>query len=667
MPASPLRVWGRTARSVGSWARFEGQRRAAERAPQFRAQSDAVRRGMELPDLPTRQGFAHQLWAVTMVKDEADIIESSIRHLFEQGVSGVLVADNGSTDETPAILNKLSRELNLYLARDREPAYYQDHKMSLLADWARRAGAGWIIPFDADEFWWAPVGTLAQWLRSQDAAVVQARIHNVFPAASAPAGWALDAEPHLHPKVAFKAYPKAFVQFGNHSVRRPGAWAQGLLITHVPWRSFEQFSRKLRNGAAVLDLASDDELRGSHWRTAGRGTDAQLATMWHDLESGHDEPDIGWSPVGPMLPLSTPPPLTNPYAAVPPPVLYPAAQPPLTILYTHMGGFGWDSVTVMVRLAAQMLDAHLEIATATHDFSRLTKVRGLIPRRHGSGHCLVIAPQPAQLNAVLTNLAFLRGYERVAGWVIDSFWDDRVPHVARHRGQFDHLFITDGELVDQWEAATGTPTSWLPFGTDALRVKLRERREFDLQRIGRQPSDWNDDADIASRASGLGLAYRGRLPYRDIAIENQRVCWAAMNAAKFTLSSSNLVSPEPYTHPTREYLTARWTDALAHGATVAGISPRCRATSELLWEGALLELDSLKVQPALRRVREAVDAWTPAISQRNHRMALERLDWRWRFAEICRVLDRSSPRLDAELGRLRARIEAAGVGPSTHA
>ena len=40
--------------------------------------------------------------------------------------------------------------------------------------------------------------------------------------------------------------------------------------------------------------------------------------------------------------------------------------------------------------------------------------------------------------------------------------------------------------------------------------------------------------------------------------------------AKFTLSFSNLVSPDVQTHPKREYITGRWTDALSAGATVVG-------------------------------------------------------------------------------------------------
>lgn len=315
----------------------------------------------------------------------------------------------------------------------------------------------------------------------------------------------------------------------------------------------------------------------------------------------------------------------------------------------------------MVEQAARLFGAHLVTTIATRDYSRLVTSLALLSSRRGGGTCLVVAPQPAQLNAILTVPGFLRGFDRVVGWVIDSFWDDRIPRVARHRGAFDHLFVTDGELVDRWTELTGTPTSFLPFGTDALGATAPAERPVDLQRIGRQPAAWNDDAELTRRAGERGLTYRGRLPFRDDPRANQAAIWEAQSRAKFTLAFSNLASPEAYTHPTRAYLTARWTDALAYGATVAGIAPECQATRDLLWEGALLELESLDVDAGLRRLRAAVYAWTPEAAARNHAMALQRLDWRWRFEEVRKVLDRSAPALASELEHLRAAIvEAAG-------
>ena len=92
------------------------------------------------------------IWGITMVKNEADIVEQTIRHLLGQGVDHILAADNGSSDGTYEILLELSKILPVHVIQDRELAYYQSEKMTWLADRVMEAGAEWIIPFDADEF-----------------------------------------------------------------------------------------------------------------------------------------------------------------------------------------------------------------------------------------------------------------------------------------------------------------------------------------------------------------------------------------------------------------------------------------------------------------------------------------------------------------------------------
>ena len=69
--------------------------------------------------------------AVTMVKNEADVIETTIRHIAAH-VDHVIVADNGSTDGTRELLDELPCEV----IDDPDPAYYQSRKMSALADYA---------------------------------------------------------------------------------------------------------------------------------------------------------------------------------------------------------------------------------------------------------------------------------------------------------------------------------------------------------------------------------------------------------------------------------------------------------------------------------------------------------------------------------------------------
>jgi hypothetical protein len=130
----------------------------------------------------------------------------------------------------------------------------------------------------------------------------------------------------------------------------------------------------------------------------------------------------------------------------------------------------------------------------------------------------------------------------------------------------------------------------------------------------------------------------------------------AYRASKFTLAFSNAVNRDPNNHPTREYLTGRWVDALGSGSIVAGVAPRGPNTDELLWDGATLELGSVRRSEGLQVVAAALRRWTPDIAATNYQKALGRLDWRWRFkalAEVCEI--RSAP-LTLELQLLEERI-----------
>ena len=115
--------------------------------------------------------------------------------------------------------------------------------MTRLAQAARRAGAEWVVPFDADELWFATDGLLGDRLRAQRADVLGARLFNAFPTRAG--GWAMDPTTGLG-KVAFRSHPLASVGSGNPRVDRPGRRLEDadapLRIAHLPWRSFEQFA-----------------------------------------------------------------------------------------------------------------------------------------------------------------------------------------------------------------------------------------------------------------------------------------------------------------------------------------------------------------------------------------------------------------------------------------
>jgi hypothetical protein len=183
-------------------------------------------------------------------------------------------------------------------------------------------------------------------------------------------------------------------------------------------------------------------------------------------------------------------------------------------------------------------------------------------------------------------------------------------------------------------------------------------REWDITRLGRQPPEWDDDISNALAARSLGISYRGRVPGDGLtALQNQELVMRLYGNSKYLLAFSNAANPALYTHPTRQYLTGRWVDALACGAVVAGIAPRSPDVDELLWQGATLELGSVRRQEGLEIIASALKLWTPKSAMRNNVMALKKLDWRWRLKTLADIFAAETTTLRTELELLTTLIE----------
>jgi len=93
-----------------------------------------------------------RLVAVSIVKNEADIIEAFVRHT-RAWVDHHLVFDHESSDGTRAILHHLQAEgLPLTLYADDSPGHRQQARSNYLTRLAAgKYGADWILPLDADE------------------------------------------------------------------------------------------------------------------------------------------------------------------------------------------------------------------------------------------------------------------------------------------------------------------------------------------------------------------------------------------------------------------------------------------------------------------------------------------------------------------------------------
>lgn len=230
------------------------------------------------------------VFGITMVKDEADIIGSTLPRMAAQ-LDGVIVADNMSSDGTSEILRQIaSRFPHVEVVDDEEPAYLQSAKMTALADRARNAGATWVVPFDADEVWVWKDGAFKLWDLAHaegPASVIAATLFDHV--ATQVDGESPDpvermcwrrAEPSGLAKVACRTLPGLVIDMGNHGAHYPGKVVTtadpSFVVHHYPYRSAAQMTGKARNGAAAYAAAGSrlSPETGRHWRDYGALLDA---------------------------------------------------------------------------------------------------------------------------------------------------------------------------------------------------------------------------------------------------------------------------------------------------------------------------------------------------------------------------------------------------------
>lgn len=250
--------------------------------------------------------------AVMMVRDEADIVGHTIRHLLTQ-VDHVYVADNRSTDGTSDIVRSFGEDA-VSVTRDDEVAYLQSEKTTRLAMWALTDGHEWVVPVDADEVWLGPPGhTVGSFVSRQgpDVQLVSAALYdhmptsNDDPSVSVPQlriGWRR-VEPGVLPKVAARLHKRLTIHPGNHGAdygSRPVLQVEGLALRHFTWRTEDQYVRKIRNGVeAYADVARKDI--GVHWRMHDGADDDQIRDhfrTWFYVDDPASNPQLVHDPLG---------------------------------------------------------------------------------------------------------------------------------------------------------------------------------------------------------------------------------------------------------------------------------------------------------------------------------------------------------------------------------
>jgi hypothetical protein len=220
------------------------------------------------------------VFGVSMVKDEIDIIKFTLENMLNQDVDHIFVNDNLSSDGTENVLRELSKNGHITVFKDNEVAYYQSEKMTALAHKAFQKGADWVVPFDADECWVVPGSSVGRLLGSVGASCCLFTLYNYFPHdtdslyESNPFKRIVsrDKEPAPLPKVAVKNVPDLVVQQGNHGASGKGmTYFEGPgIVGHFPWRTYQQFKKKVSNGYKAYQASDLSEEMGAHWRNYGK-------------------------------------------------------------------------------------------------------------------------------------------------------------------------------------------------------------------------------------------------------------------------------------------------------------------------------------------------------------------------------------------------------------
>ena len=251
------------------------------------------------------------VFGISMAKNNADIIGYTLEHMLTQ-VDHVIVLDAKSTDGAREIL----AEYPITVLDDPDPTYYQSKKTTELAFKARSMGADWVVPFDSDEIWYSPFGTIKevisdlkpQWLVATAALYDHVTSSEDNPSELNPikrVGWRRSNKGML-PKVACRWRQDLVIEQGNHSAGYHGGPTRqdGLLVVrHYPYRSPEQFIKKVRDGVAAYKGTNLPESSGAHWKDYGRLLEAygeealvEVYNKWFHLETPREFEGVIFDP-----------------------------------------------------------------------------------------------------------------------------------------------------------------------------------------------------------------------------------------------------------------------------------------------------------------------------------------------------------------------------------
>lgn len=224
-------------------------------------------------------GTAPRILGICSVKNEQDIIESFVRHSL-RFVDNLMVLDNGSVDDTKAILNSLAGEFgNLTVLEDDSFGNPQSARMTRLARTGQSAyDPEYILPLDADEFLdvtdKSELGRIFEKIPRDGYGLIPWRTFVLTPDTVRECGvnlpssmhWRRRAEAPLYQKVVIRSGGRTnsdfVIEHGSHTISAPSGREvpsvplDGLNLLHFPVRSRDQLVSRIVVGW-MANLARD--------------------------------------------------------------------------------------------------------------------------------------------------------------------------------------------------------------------------------------------------------------------------------------------------------------------------------------------------------------------------------------------------------------------------
>lgn len=221
--------------------------------------------------------------AVCTAYHEADILPWTTEHLLSQGIDSVWIEMSVGDRKTLESIEKFWHGRNIFVWTQTEDFHDQPKWIDELT---RKANADWIIPFDADEFIYAPdpMDTIRDVIESLPPECSSISM----PSFKHRDWWNRECGPPSMSKVAYRYSPEVMVGPGNHtltgfppdSIRVDNA----LMIREIQYRSFDHFRRKVEERSRTIDPSFGPEM-GFHIRQHNGKSVVELHEAWTEMMS----------------------------------------------------------------------------------------------------------------------------------------------------------------------------------------------------------------------------------------------------------------------------------------------------------------------------------------------------------------------------------------------